>query len=76
MVNFKDVKDAFESKGCKLLVSKEEFNKKSHSSTEKYKYTASCGHDHEVWLNVFKNRNTGVICPMNCKSNPYKSIPL
>ena len=63
MVNFPEVDNAFKEKGCKLLIDEEEFNKNKHSTIEKYKYIASCGHEHEVWLNVFKNRGTGIICP-------------
>jgi hypothetical protein len=44
-------------------MTEEEFNQKKRSTTEKYKYIASCGHKHEVWLHVFCNRNTGVKCP-------------
>lgn len=68
MVTFQAVYDSFKERGCELLVDEEEFNKNKHSTTEKYKYIASCGHKHEVWLNVFKNRGTGVICP-NCTVN-------
>ncbi len=70
MVSFNEVKETFESKGCQFLVSEEEFNKTKHSTAEKYKYIASCGHEHIVWLNVFKNRFTGVICP-KCINNTH-----
>lgn len=63
MVTFEHVKECFESKGCKFLVTKSDFDKEKHGIMEKYKYIASCGHEHEVWLNVFKNRGTGIICP-------------
>ena len=63
MVTFSEVQQRFESKGCKLDMTKEEFIQKKRSTTEKYKYIASCGHKHEVWLHVFCNRNTGVKCP-------------
>jgi hypothetical protein len=60
--------ECFESKGCRLLVSKEEFEA-NHQSTKipKLKYIASCGHEHEVHVNVFKSRDTGIVCP-SCKS--------
>lgn len=85
MVTFKDVDNCFKEKWCKLLISEEEFNKNKHFSIEKYKYIASCGHENEVWLNVYKNRNTGVVCPKcivntntkiqkeNTKLNPLKN---
>ena len=73
MVSFKEVNDSFAEKECKLLISEEEFNKTSHSTTEKYKYIASCGHEHSVWFNVFKSRNTGVKCP-KCVTNAFAKI--
>lgn len=63
MVTYQDVYDTFKEKGCTFLIQEEEFNKTKHSTTEKYKYIAACGHEHEVWLNVFKNRGTGINCP-------------
>lgn len=63
MVTFQDVYDTFKEKGCLLLIQKDEFDKSNHKVKEKYNYIASCGHEHEVWLNVFKNRGTGIICP-------------
>ena len=63
MVNFIDVKEKFKEHGCELLMTEDEFNTKTRSTTEKYEYTASCGHKHNVWFHVFKNRQTGVICP-------------
>jgi hypothetical protein len=65
MVNWKEIKDTFEKHNCKFLISEDEFNKTKHSTVEKYKYIASCGHENEVWFNVFQSRLTGVNCP-NC----------
>jgi len=62
MVNYLTVKNAFEKEKCKLLMSEEEFNLKPRKVTEKYKYVASCNHEHEAWFNVFTSRKTGVIC--------------
>lgn len=63
MVTFHEVQKLFESKGCRLDMTEEEFVSKKRTKTQKYKYIASCGHEHEVWLHVFLNRNTGVKCP-------------
>ena len=89
MVKFNEVKEAFEKHNCELLMTEEVFNqKKSRRTTEKYPYTASCGHQHEVWLHIFKNRSTGVICPNcvilqdsinqieKCKLNPLSNLNL
>jgi hypothetical protein len=64
MPSYDDIYNVFESKDCKLLTTREEFNNLT-GRHKKYKYKASCGHEHEVFYNVFKSRNTGVICP-NC----------
>ena len=66
---YENVSEEFNKKGCKLLVSKEEFEVIISKNTKNYKlnYIASCGHNHIVFYNVFKSRNTGVICP-TCKN--------
>lgn len=66
---YENIVNEFNKKGCKLLVSKDEYYeiKNNYTSNIKLKYTASCGHNHIVFYNVFKSRNTGVICP-RCKN--------
>lgn len=71
---YENVIEEFNKKGCKLLVSNEEFEELKNSSSKhlKLNYTASCGHNHTVFYNVFKSRNTGVICPA-CKNKEIGS---
>ena len=71
-MNYENVVEEFNKKCCKLLVTKEEYNniiisinRKKHNY--RLKYIASCGHEHIVFYNVFKSRNTGIICP-SCKN--------
>jgi len=67
---YENVFDEFTKKGCQLLNTKEEFNNIINNNKKcnyKLNYTASCGHNHNVFYNVFKSRNTGVICP-SCKN--------
>jgi hypothetical protein len=66
---YENVIEEFNKRNCKLLVSKEEFEQVINTCKKHYKlaYTASCGHNHIVFYNVFKSRNTGVICP-SCKN--------
>jgi len=52
MVLFNEVKEEFEKHNCKLLMTEEEFNQKTRTTKEKYKYTASCGDNHEI---IFQN---------------------
>jgi hypothetical protein len=62
--DYQDICICFENKKCKLLTTKEEFETiKQNCRQPKYKYIASCGHEHNVFFNVFLNRNTGVVCP-------------
>lgn len=66
---YENVVEEFNKKGCKLLVTKEEYNNIISITRKNYrlKYIAYCGHEHIVFYNVFKSRNTGVICP-SCKN--------
>jgi len=64
MTTYYDVINAFNSENCKLLNTEEEYNSiKTLMKNPKYNYIASCGHEHNVFFNVFKNRKTGVLCP-------------
>jgi hypothetical protein len=66
---YQDVFDVFKNKNCNLLTTCDEFNeiiKNSYRQNFKVNYIASCGHNHNVYYNLFKSRNTGVLCP-HCK---------
>ena len=63
MVKYNEVKETFEKHNCKLLMTEEKFNQKNRTVSEKYKYIASCGDNHEVSFDIFKNKLSGVICP-------------
>jgi hypothetical protein len=63
---YENVVEEFNKRGCLLLNTKEEYNeitKTAFKSNYRLKYTASCGHDHIVFYNVFKSRGTGIKCP-------------
>jgi hypothetical protein len=67
---YKNVDDEFTKRGCQLLTTKEEHNeilKSVKNKPYKLNYIASCGHNHIVFYNVFKSRDTGVVCPV-CKN--------
>ena len=68
-MSYENVVEEFNKKGCKLLVTKKEYNVIVSITKKNYrlKYIASCGHEHIVFYNVFKSRNTGIICP-SCKN--------
>jgi len=57
-----DVVKCFADNNCELLTTEEEYNNLIKQNV-KYKYIASCGHTHEVFYNVYRNRKSGVICP-------------
>jgi hypothetical protein len=68
--NYNNIFEEFTKRNCKLLTSKEEHDeilRVSKKHNYKLNYIASCGHNHNVFYNVFKSRNTGIICP-SCKS--------
>lgn len=68
--NYENIVEEFNKRNCKLLTSKEayEYTKNTFKNSFKLNYIASCGHNHNVFYNVFKSRNTGIICP-SCKTN-------
>jgi hypothetical protein len=73
---YENVIEEFNKKGCKLLTTKEEhceILKNTKKGGYKLNYIASCGHNHIVFYNVFKSRNTGVICP-SCKNKEIGKI--
>jgi hypothetical protein len=73
-MDYENVCDTFTNKGCKLITTKEEyFDLKNICKIPKITYIASCGHTHSVHYNVFKSRNTGVICP-RCVTNKNKQF--
>jgi hypothetical protein len=64
---YENVIEEFNKRNCKLLTTKEQHNEISKNKQYKLNYVASCGHEHNVFFNVFKSRDTGVICPA-CKN--------
>ena len=67
---YENIVEEFNKRNCKLVTSKEEYEetKNMFKNSFKLNYIASCGHNHNVFYNVFKSRNTGIICP-SCKTN-------
>lgn len=63
--NFDYVYKTFEEKKCKLLHSKDDFEKIYTNCKTKLKYIASCGHNHESQFRIFKSNKNIAICP-NC----------
>jgi hypothetical protein len=67
---YENIIEEFNKRNCKLLTTKEEhceILKMAKKSNYKLNYTASCGHNHNVFLNIFKSRGSGIICP-SCKN--------
>jgi len=70
MNKYEKIINEFNTRNCKLLTTKDELDEllnKSKSYNYKLNYIASCGHNNNVFYNVFKNRNTGIVCS-NCKN--------
>lgn len=73
-MDYENVYDTFINKGCNLITNKEEyFELKKMSKIPKLNYIASCGHSNSVHYNVFKSRDTGIICP-KCVINKNKQF--
>ena len=68
--NYENIIEEFNKRNCKLITSKNEFENTKNTFKKSFKlnYIASCGHIHIVFYNVFKSRNTGIICP-SCKKH-------
>jgi hypothetical protein len=73
-MKYEQVKDLFAKDGCVLLNNEIEFEEiEKKGKNRKYRYIASCGHEHNVFFNVFLNRGTGILCP-KCKSKQNSLI--
>ena len=71
-ITYKIIADMFEDKGCKLLMTEEEFNKefvdyKGRKDNYKFKIISSCGHESMACRKNFLNQDTGIICAANVK---------
>ena len=67
---YENIIEEFNKRNCQLITTKEEHVKILETNKKcnyKLNYIASCGHNHTVFYNVFKSRNTGVVCP-SCKN--------
>jgi hypothetical protein len=73
---YENIVDEFNKRNCKLLTTKDEhieILKITNKTMYRLNYTASCGHNHIVFYNVFKSRGTGIICP-SCKNKEIGNI--
>ena len=73
---YENIVEEFNKRKCKLLDTNEEFNeikKISKKCAYRLNYIASCGHTHKVFYNVFKSRNTGIVCS-SCKNKEIGKI--
>ena len=67
---YENVLNEFNKRNCKLITTEEQHNeilKNTKKNNYKLNYIASCGHNNNVFYNVFKYRGTGIICP-SCKN--------
>ena len=71
-MSYEKIVTAFKTRKCELLTTYDEWMNMKKEDNKKYKYVASCGHEHIVFYNVFKSRGTGVICPSCQRSNQAK----
>ena len=60
--SYENVVKIFNNYNCKILYSKEEFNKIYKNGNSEVKYIASCGHNNITRVRYFDGKY-GVICP-------------
>lgn len=71
---FQNVSKTFSDKGCKLLLTEEEFNIIYVNNKSKINYIASCGHNNSVcWAN-FNSLNQGIHCPSCVDKNTGEKL--
>lgn len=58
---YEDLCALFESKDCKLITTKEEYDNNCMVKQDKFSYIAKCGHTHSVSITNFM-RNHGIYC--------------
>jgi len=63
---YENIIEEFNKRGCTLITTKEEHSEIIKKHNYKLNYIASCGHNHNVFYNVFKSRGTGIVCS-SCK---------
>jgi hypothetical protein len=59
----------FSEKGCKIIMSKEEFIENYKNNKSKIKYIAQCGHENLVRCKNFTSLNQGLNCPKCVNKN-------
>ena len=62
-ISYDDAVLLFKQQKCVLLCSRQEFELNYINSNTKLKYTAFCGHEHEIQLRIFKTKTNNPICP-------------
>jgi len=63
-MSYKSLLECMNTNGCKLITTEQEYEEiKKNKNVFKVDYTASCGHSHKVFANIFKSRGTGIKCP-------------
>lgn len=61
-VKYSDLVNVFESKGCKIITTEEEYNVMK-GENKKVDIISSCGHENkQVHISLFKQKNTGTLC--------------
>jgi hypothetical protein len=64
------IEEIFINNNCKIITTKNEFLEKKMTTQSKFKYIATCGHEHQIKFGHFKNSGSGRNCPACvCKNN-------
>jgi hypothetical protein len=68
-LTYDKVSELFESKGCRLLTSREEFEDGKMHAKSRYKIVSKCGHENTAQYDMFKAMNCGMFCKACTKQN-------
>ncbi len=72
---YKNIYDKFKEKLCTLLTTELEFIENKLIAHSKFKYIASCGHEHIIVFSRFLYKNNNSCCPLcKIKENTIKCI--
>jgi hypothetical protein len=71
-ITYNNLVKIYKNKGCKLLLTEEEYNKIRYISKYKLTFISSCGHENTGYTYNLKLTNTGVLCKDCCNKEVSK----
>lgn len=72
-LTYEKINDAFNKRNCKLLVTREQFEKDKIYSSSYVTYIATCGHENLITYNRFTTKKNGSLC-LSCSRKKQSEI--